>query len=161
MPSQQETTLSDLGEARQELLDVLDGLSDADLESPLGPGEWRIRDMLAHINHWNRWGLNRLRHFIEHGEVVRPGLGIDADEVNRLIAEAWALHPVKDVLMEFENSYRDTLAFIKSLPPKWTEETWEYRGKLTTLRKWFEFAAKHESDHAEQVRAWRASHDKK
>jgi hypothetical protein len=160
MTSQQEATLSDLAAARQELLDALEGLSDADLESPLAPGEWRIRDMLAHINHWNRWGLNRLRYFIEHGEVVRPGLGIAADEVNRLITEAWALHPIKDVLMEFELGYEDTVAFIKSLPLKWAEETWEYRGKPTTLGKWFEFPAKHERDHAAQVRAWRASRDK-
>jgi hypothetical protein len=44
---QQESTLAELAAARQELLDALDGLSEADLDSPLGPGEWRIRDMLA------------------------------------------------------------------------------------------------------------------
>jgi uncharacterized damage-inducible protein DinB len=156
MEPQQEATLSELAAARQELLEALEGLSDADLESPLAPGEWCIRDMLAHINHWNRWGLNRLRYFVKHGEAAKPKR-MDADEVNRLVAVTWALHPVKDVLMEFENSYEDAVAYIRSLPPRWTKETWEYRGKPTTLRQWFAYAADHERKHAEQVRAWRTA----
>jgi uncharacterized damage-inducible protein DinB len=157
MPSQQETTLAGLAAARQELLDALAGLTDADLESPLGPDQWRIRDMLAHINHWNRWGLNRIRHKIEHGEEVRQSGAIHADEVNRLIAEAWDLHPVQDVLMEFQNCYEDVVTFIRSLPPEWTEETWQYHDRPMTLQQWFGFPADHESQHAEQLQAWRAA----
>lgn len=160
MHSQQETTLSDLAAARKELLDALAGLSDADLESPLGPDEWRIRDMLAHINHWNRWGLNRLRHIVKHGEETRLTSVLDPDAINRLISEAWALHPVGDVLIEFENSYEDLIDFIRSLPPRWTEEAWEYRGKPMTLGQWFGFAADHERNHAGQLRAWRAAREK-
>lgn len=159
MASQKETTLADVAAARQELLDALAGLSDADLENALGPGEWSIRDVLAHINHWNRWGLNRIRHKIARGEEIRPGGAIDPDEVNRLITEAWALHPVHDVLMEFENCYEDMVAFIESLPAEWTEETWEYRGRPMTLHQWFGFGADHERQHAEQLREWRVARE--
>ena len=51
MSSRREATLSDLAGPRQELIDALGDLSDTDLESPLGPVEWRLRDILAHINH--------------------------------------------------------------------------------------------------------------
>jgi uncharacterized damage-inducible protein DinB len=157
MHSQQEAALADLAAARKELLDALVGLSDADLESPLGPGEWRIRDMLAHISHWNRWGLNRLRYIIRHGEGTEPPSAIDADTVNQRIAEAWALHPMKDVLAEFECCYEDVVTFIRSLPPEWAARTWQYGGEPMTLPRWFGFAASHERDHAAQLRAWRAT----
>jgi len=154
---QQESTLGDLAAARQELVDALEGLSEADLDTPLAPGEWRIRDMLAHINHWNRWGLNRLRQMVKHGPETISSPSFDADEVNRCVAEAWALHPVKDVLMEFENCYEDVVSYIRGLPPEWTEGEWQLRGKPMTLRKWFAFALSHERGHAEQLRAWRAA----
>jgi hypothetical protein len=113
--------LADLAAARQELLDALERLSEADLDSPLAPGEWRIRDMLAYINHWNRWGLNRLRQMVKYGpETISPP-SFDADEVNRRLAEAWALHLVKDVLMGFENCYEDVVSYVRALPPEWTE----------------------------------------
>lgn len=153
---QQESTLSELASARQELLDALEGLSEADLDSLLALGEWRIRDMLAHINHWNRWGLNRLRQMVKHGPETISSPSFDADEVNRRVAEAWALHPVKDVLMEFENCYEDVVSYVRALPPDWTEGEWLLRGKPMTLRKWFAFGVSHERGHAEQLRAWRA-----
>lgn len=152
---QQESTLADLAAARQELLDALEGLSETDMESPVAPGEWRIRDMLAHINHWNRWGLNRLRQMVKHGPETISTPSFDADAVNRHVAEAWGLHPVKDVLMEFENCYEDVLSYVRALPPEWTEEEWQLRRRPMTLSKWFAFAVSHERSHAEQLRAWR------
>ena len=136
MHSQQEATLSDLAAARQELLDALAGLSEADLESPLGPDQWGIRDMLARINHWNRWGQNRLRHIVKHGEETRPAPASIADAVNRLVAEAWALCPLKHVLIGFKNCYEDVVAFIRSLPPGWTEGVWQYGGKKLEPMVW-------------------------
>jgi hypothetical protein len=153
---QQESTLADLAAARQELLDALEALSEADLDSPLGPGEWRIRDMLAHVSHWNRWGLNRLGQMVKYGPETISSPSFDADEVNRRLAEAWGLHPVKDVLMEFENCYEDVVSYVRGLPPEWTEGEWQLRGKPMTLKKWFAFAASHERGHEEDLRNWRA-----
>jgi uncharacterized damage-inducible protein DinB len=153
---QRDATLADLAAARQQLLDALRELGDADLDSPLGPKEWRIRDMLAHISHWNHWGLNRLRQIVKHGADTIPPVSFDADAVNQRVAEAWALHPVKDVLIEFENSHEDVVAYIESLPPEWTEEEWEHRGRRMTLSKWFAFALSHERDHADELHEWRA-----
>jgi hypothetical protein len=153
---QQESTLTDLAAARQGLLDALEGLSEADLESPLAPGAWRIRDMLAHINHWNRWGLNRLRQMVKHGPETISSPSFDADEVNRHVAEACGLHQVKDVLVEFENCYEDVVSYVRALPPEWTEGEWQLRGKPMTLRKWFAFAVSQERSHAQQLQTWRA-----
>jgi hypothetical protein len=156
---QREATLADLTAARQELLDALAGLSEADLDSPLGPGEWRIRDMLAHINHWNRWGLNRMRQIVKHGPETIPSISFDADAVNQRVGAAWALHPVKDVLIELENCYEDVVSFIRSLPEEWAEGEWVLRGKPMSLAKWFAFASSHERDHAAHLREWRAGRE--
>ena len=157
---QQESLVADLAATRQEMLDALAGLDEADLESPLGPDEWRIRDVLAHINHWNRWGLNRLRQIVKHGAESVPDPSFDAEALNRQVVEAWALHPVKDVLIEFENCYEDVVTYVQSLPPEWTEEEWQYRGKPMTLSKWFDFPSSHERSHAEQVSTWRADRER-
>ncbi|MDH4209190.1 MAG: DinB family protein [Anaerolineae bacterium] len=154
--AQQQSTLADLAAARQELLDALEGLSEEDLQSPLASGEWRIRDMLAHISHWNRWGLNRLRQMVKYGPETISSPSFDAEEINRHVAEAWGLHPVKDVLMEFENCYEDVVSYVHALPAEWTEGEWQLRGKAMTLKKWFAFATSHERGHAEDLRRWRA-----
>lgn len=40
---------------------VIDELGPEGLERPAATGEWRVRDVLAHFNGWDRWQLVQLR----------------------------------------------------------------------------------------------------
>ncbi len=155
MGANREVVLADLAAARAEFCQALEGLSDDDMESPLGPEQWRIRDMLVHVTHWNRWGMNRLRWMAKHGAGMVGLSPIDADGVNERIAAAWSLHPLRDVLSDFESCYEDLLACIRALPEEWAEGEWEYGGRPTNPKHWFSYTAQHERDHAAEVREWR------
>ena len=150
-----EATITELILARQELSDALCGLSETELEYPMGPGEWRVRDLLAHLNHWNRWRLTRIQAIIQGKGRLGHFSYIDADMVNWHVAQAWAFHPLFDVLAEFEASHEERIAFIRSLPPQWTGRVWEFGGAPMDLRRWFGYAADHERSHAEELHRWR------
>jgi hypothetical protein len=58
---------------------------------------------------------------IKYGADTVSSASFDADAVNRCVAEAWGLHPVKDVLIEFESCYEDMVSYVRALPPERTE----------------------------------------
>jgi DinB superfamily len=152
-----EEIVAGLEAAHQEMADALAGLSAEQLEQALGPNQWRVRDLFAHVNHWNRWGYNRMRYVMKHGDWPPRGPGIDTGAANRRVVDARALHPVGDVLAEFEIYHDDVIAFLRSLPPEWAERSFEFGGRQTNLKAWFSYPADHARRHAQDARAWRAT----
>ena len=149
--------IAGLAAAYREFATAVAGLTPDELEQPLGAGEWRLRDVVANVNHWNRWRLNRLQHIVAHGNWEATGRHLDVDEINRRVVEAWSLHPAADVLAELEAYYADAVAFLAALPAEWGEKTWAYGSRTTNLDKWFAYANEHYREHAAEIQRWRDS----
>ncbi len=152
MHDDQKEILKALCEARKDLREALSGLGPEGLEEPLGPEKWRVRDLLAHLNHWSRWGLSRARQAVEGAPNWRAK-GLDFDGINEGVSRTFSYHPVSDVMAELEYTYREVVEFVSTLDSSWFERSWEGRSEPVTLKKWFGFfAAEHERDHAAQIK---------
>ena len=150
--------LEALENGREEFLDLIEGLSEQELQQPGVAGDWSIKDILAHLSRWE-------------GELVKllwqagQGSGtpstmqfspVDVDEIN---ARWWAQsrdRPLESVLGDFHAVRTQTMRRVEAFSnqdltdPKrfpWSE------GK--PLWEWVEGDSfGHEAEHAEQIRGW-------
>lgn len=152
MHPEQRELLKELAESRGELMKALDQLGEEGLNRKLGPDSWRVRDMLAHLTHWNRWGLNRVRRAVE-GEPDFRLKGLKFDVINQGLQEAWSHHPSADVIWELKRGHSEIVDFVSSLDDRWFDQSWQGSKGGVTLKKWLGFlVADHERAHARGLR---------
>ena len=109
--------------------------------------------MIAHISHWNRWGLNRMRQIVLGDPPLVVDRGIDVEEANRRIAALWDQHPLNDVRAELQFSFDDIISFLKSLAAETFDRQWTYRDRIITISDSCRHTISHARYHLEQLRA--------
>lgn len=144
--------MAELQAAEEEFLSLIRELDQAAWEKPLTTGGWRVRDMIAHISHWNRWGLNRMRQIVLGDPPLIVDKGIDVEEANRRIAALWNQHPINDVLAELQFSFDDIISFLKSLSAETFDQQWTYWDKIITISDSCGHTISHARYHLEQLR---------
>jgi hypothetical protein len=107
--------LSKLDVAWTELRQSYEGLSDAELTEPCLPGDWSVRDTLAHITSWEEEALKHLPGILIGARPPRYSVtygGIDAFNA-RMTQEAKALS-LAALLKRFDETHRRLVAFVES-----------------------------------------------
>ena len=121
-------------------------------EKPLGPDKWNLKSFIIHITHWNRWGFNKIRGYLEGEERCFQAEGPEKiDSLNNKIAEAWSFHPDIDIEMDFQLQFKDMLSYLESLPEQVFMREIEYGKKKFTIDQWFDFFCEHEKEHLKQL----------
>ncbi len=137
---------------RKRLFQVLKKFKEEEWAEPLGPGKWTVQDMVVHLTHWHRWGLNKLRQMVAYGIIDSSGPK-DTDALNELIARAWAQHSLFDIKADLEGIFNEIQAFLSHLPEEWFNKTWEYGDIEADMERWMKFFADHDREHIRELEA--------
>ena len=146
--------LKRLDQAWAELKESYADLSDAQLTELGVVGDWSVKDIIAHVTWWEQEALKHLPLIIKEGRPPRYSTqygGIDA--FNALMIEQKRDLSLTDVLQQQEETHRQLIAYIQSVPEEqFTRETrFRHRLRLDTYS--------HYPKHARAIREWRASID--
>jgi hypothetical protein len=115
-------------------------------------GTWSVRDIVSHISGWHREMILALQRIARGERPVLPGVSYDdVDAWNEKFAATKRHTPVADVLLEFDRSHEDFMHAAAQVPDERFVE-----GK-TAWKIVDGNSAHHYREHAEQIRAWRAS----
>ena len=112
--------LRGIREERQRLENALKGVTGADMAKTTKPGEWSVKDILAHVSAWEDTFIKWYHVGLGGGKVDKPNFhkaGVLA-EMNRQFYEANRHRSLKDVLAGFEDSYQHILSVVESIPEK-------------------------------------------
>ncbi len=139
--------LAHITKSRVELTSAMYGLSEADLTTAGPTGKWSVKDLMAHIGRWESVCYDVLQAHL-HGEQT-PEDYRDALAYNdKWEAELQQLS-LQESIELFETAHYQLFGLLSALTP---EEWSGYVRAWTTGSTWHHF-----EEHAEQIRAWRAS----
>ena len=153
--------LAALGENRDQLLAVLEGLNEAELTTIPVVGEWTIKDAVGHISHWEQVIHDHVRESYSEGR-PRPMPADETDEVvNPREAAKRKNWPWARVRAEFENTRRALIERVEGLSeldlsfqvpnPWWNEQRFYSVAQMIQ-----EDAVGHCREHMEQIKSWKA-----
>ena len=98
---------------RSALEAALGRLSDAELHAPALPGEWSVKDAMAHIAHWELRVVERLQTCARGETPVRRTVSID--ELNQAVYEENLGKPLTEVRQAFEDAHLTLLQEVERL----------------------------------------------
>jgi len=133
--------------------EALKGITDAELDARPGADEWSAREIVHHLADSEMTSAIRLRRLLaeENPTIV----GYDQEEFARRLRYD---RPLEGSLLAFMGARESTLPLLRSL----TEADWKRAGTHTesgrySVETWLQIYAAHGQDHADQIRAARAS----
>lgn len=154
-----EEILNDIRAARADLRAALDGIGTDDMLRPGVVGVWSIKDILAHLTAWESELVTALNKAQGRG-VPHIVLIEDIDEWNEEQYHVNAPRPLDVIWKDFEAVHNMLLTMVRDLPEKLLVDgrrfPWMEGEPLAYLIE--ENATLHEREHADEIRAWRASH---
>ncbi|HLF71668.1 MAG TPA: DinB family protein [Dehalococcoidia bacterium] len=133
--------------SRRALLEAIEGLTEAEASEPAIEG-WSLKDHLAHIAQWDElrfFELNRISAGQQPGySALTPELVNKFNDFSSAQRRGWSL---AQVLWELESTRARLLETIANLSE---------RGLDAEAYKGVGLVSRHESEHAEAIKAWRA-----
>lgn len=113
---------------------------------------WRVKDLLAHVLVWAQEAVLSIQAALEGGEYALPQPHSDDEYNARRCREYWD-HPVEQTRVELAANRDRLIAVLQATPADRFEETmllpW---GERNTLRHLLDEIAKHEHEHAAEIR---------
>jgi hypothetical protein len=137
--------LAHVTSARVALTSAIFGLSEEELTRPGPVGKWSVKDVMAHIGHWEEVCLEEL-HVHLRGE--RSGKDYrDAVALNDEWEAGLQALTLPESITLFETAHYQLFALLAALRPD------QWNGYV---RAWVQGSTWHHfEEHAEQIRAWR------
>ena len=126
------------------------GLSEAELTQPGVTGDWSVKDILAHVTTWEEEALKYLPLILQGGTPPRYSVqygGVDAFNA-RMVEQKRGL-PLADVLRQLEETHRQIIAYVQSVPEEQFARETRFRRRLRAD------TYRHYSGHAKAIQEWR------
>jgi hypothetical protein len=143
-----------LNEAAREykaLHEALQGLNESQM-TEVWLGTWSVRDIVAHIAGWHTEMAPALERLTRGERPIREGVSYDdVDAWNARFTEARRRTTVADVLLELDKTHESFLRAAAAVPAE------RFQPGKTAWKIVDGSSAHHYREHAEQVRAWRAT----
>ncbi len=153
-----EELLAALEEGRESFLEVIEGLSDENMQLPGAVGGWSVKDVLAHLS---RWEAELIKQLWQLSQGQRPTTvhfsGQSDDEINARWHEESRSRELERVLEDFHGVRTQTIRRVEAFSEKDLSEPGRYRW-LDNTPLWkvvAESSWEHEAEHAVQIHAWR------
>jgi len=147
-----------LEESREKFLDAIEGIPEETLQEPGVAGEWSVKDILVHLT---RWEAELVKLLWQAGQSRTPSSAqfskTPVDELNERWYRESKQRPLDLVLEDFHGVRNQTIRRVEVLPERAFEDS-QYYPWLGENPLWDWIATdsfEHESEHEEQVRAWR------
>jgi len=144
--SDREDIYSTLQEARKELLAAIDGLTPQQMTTPLHD-DWAVKDILTHIVSWEEFVMPDFRRVARgHLPALASFKEPEVDKWNAMLMSLRRSFPLDQVMYELEASRKATMVVLDSLPDE---------RLVPFVRMWADVAARHDREHAQDIRQWR------
>lgn len=107
------------------------GLSDTQLTEPGVTDNWSVKNIIAHVTWWEEEALKHLPLIASGGRPPRYSVkygGIDA--FNAQMTEQKQDLPLDDVLRQMEDTHRQLVAYIQSVPEEYFTQETRFRRRL-------------------------------
>jgi hypothetical protein len=143
---------------RQDVLDAIAGLSDAQFDEPMTPGGPSVRDVLAHLLLWDWAKLDLLQQRAAGAIPAIGALDADVDRANAQATAAWRDQPRPALGAALDRTRADLLVAIAALPDaELAAPCGPPYAPSVTLLEVLEGTVAHNAEHAEELVAWRAT----
>jgi hypothetical protein len=143
--------------ARAAWLDLLAEVGEERMTEPGVDGLWSVQEVVAHLTWYERVIVEGAQRLLRTGSYERSGLQLlSIDERNAVIASQSRERPLKDVLAESEQVYRQFLATIEACPDDLLNDPLRL-GLPPEAAPWTLVAAnsyEHYEQHMQAIRAW-------
>jgi hypothetical protein len=154
----------DVGRASWE--ELLADVGDERMLRPGAVGDWNFRDVAAHLNAWREWTLARLEAASTGGNPPVPpwpqGMTEESDagveEINAWFFERARNRPVREVIAESREQFRQMRTAVEALSPEELSEPghfpWAADFPLSAV---VEGSLEHLEEHEQMTREWLAN----
>lgn len=95
---------------------VAGGLDERRVTEPGAAGDWSLKDVVAHVAHWERYMARRLQAVLRGETNIPPESTLDTDEDNALVYAEHRDEPLADVLAGARQSHQELLGLVEALP---------------------------------------------
>ena len=112
-PTTKAEMLRFMAAGRSVLEAALGRLTEAELHAPTLPGEWSVKDAMAHIAHWELRVVERLQTCARGETPVRRTVSVDA--MNQAVYEENLGKPLTEVRQAFEDAHLTLLQEVERL----------------------------------------------
>lgn len=154
-----EQLIADLHAENDQFEALLAAIGPKRMTEPIAPGQWSIKDIVAHLTGWRRRTVQRLQAAVT-GEALSPPWPAhlpNDDAINTWLHAQTVNDSVDDVLAASRQVFEDMLAAVKQLPEEGLFEPGRFawlEGEPLSARVLFgHFHEEHEAD----MRRWRAA----
>jgi hypothetical protein len=77
-------------------------------------GTWSVKDVIAHLIHWNRFPVGEVRAALDGDTFIYDERG--EDQINASTVARYGRRSLDEVVADFDASYQGVVDFIRSLP---------------------------------------------
>ena len=152
-----EQAIQKITKSRQAFLKVLAGLPIDGYTQEAVEGVWNVKDLVAHIESWERACLLPLREYAQGGQFT-PEKIPDHDAWNQRKAQAWQSRPLEAILEDFRATREELIALAAALPAEyWSRQLDLPWGECATLAEMLSGLAWHEDEHRRPIETWRGN----
>ncbi len=147
--------------SQEALAAVVERFSDEALLAPQQEGDWSLREVLAHLAAWDRWGQRAIEIRLTHDDLPAEMKeeAQNPDPFNARAAEAWRSYDAAQTRAAFTQAYQDLLSFLNSAPPEQLyRQILRPNGKTTTPTASLTALARHKDEHRARLEALLADH---
>lgn len=163
IPETKESLINLLQEGDNEFFELIEGLDESELDMAGAQGFRSVKDIIAHITHWNRHGIQWIKS-VFHGEkpvmpfkghtqeATREEMAVLNSEVHRVNQD----RPVGEVLKEYREVFEALLEQVQKLEAKHLDLVFDYpwasepvSGRSIVMWRYW-----HQQNHEKHIRAW-------
>ena len=152
------TLLEKLSSGRQQSLEVIEGLSEDTMLQPGVSGDWSVKDILNHLNHWEAELVTMLWQ-VKQGQ--KPPITSHSTEEIEKLNQQWYLEGLERsldrVMADFQGVRKQTIRRVEALPEDDLIHPNRYpwlKGK-SLADKIAAYSFDHEIEHMQLIREWR------
>jgi hypothetical protein len=152
-----QTLLEALKEGRENMEEILEGISETEMTEPGVSGEWSVKDILAHLTYWEA-ELIKLLWQAQQGQ--KPSTvqfqEESVDEVNARWYEDIKKRQLDRVLADFDSVRKQTIRRVENLSEKdlTDPQRFSWLGERP-LWQWIAIDSyEHEAEHGEDIQHW-------
>lgn len=160
MPTEKskKTILSRLQLERNKLIETLEGLSEEDFTRSGVVGIWSVKDVLAHLAHWETGMLNWMQTARQRQPVDGPEEGLtwrQMHEFNQRIYEAHRDESLPEVKQYFHDAHASFMKMVEEIPDDelLTRGYYAFTGKKSVY-DWLGSYAAHDRWGREEIEKW-------
>lgn len=151
--------LTALDEGREKFLEIIEGLSEAEMVEAGVVGDWSVKDIMAHLS---RWEAELVKLLWQARQGQKPTTihfsSLEVDEVNSQWHREMRDRPLERVLDDFHGVRTQTIRRVEAFSDKDLTDPKRYAWlDGSPLWAWIKADSfGHESEHAEQIQKWKS-----